>query len=272
MARGFYGSLYLPSGAQLNPVLLVRHIAEESGANLLEHHPVLGIQRLRGQACIETRQRRIRAGQVVLALNAYLPQLYPSLKQYVRPVRAQMLASEPMPPRWLHVPAYTHEGYFYIRQTPDGSLLLGGARHLHRRTEMGYADITTPALQADLEQYMHTHFPQTRHLPVQRRWSGVMGFTPDGLPSFGAVPEQPGSLWAAGFNGHGMGYGFRFGRMLAELTLGYPRPDGADLFDAARFKPPPPAQPNGQHGDGRTAQPKSTRVYQAPTVKDQHGA
>ena len=62
-----------------------------------------------------------------------------------------------------------------------------------------------------------------------------MGFSPDHLPVIGDVPELPGSYWAAGFTGHGMGYGFRFGRLMAEHTLGFDAPGGLDLFSAARF-------------------------------------
>ena len=234
-AQGFYGALYVPSGAMVNPVALVRHIATASEAHLLEHHPVVRLDPSADGVVLTTPRRRIRAERVVLALNAYLPTLVPALRQYVRPVRAQMFATAPMPSRWLHVPAYTHEGYYYLRQHADGTLLLGGARHLHREREVGYADATTEVLQRDLEAYLHDHFPQTRGLAVRQRWSGVMGFSPDGLPTCGEVPGVPGSLWAAGFTGHGMGFGFRFGRMLAESMLGYAQPEGRDLFSAERL-------------------------------------
>lgn len=80
-----------------------------------------------------------------------------------------------------------------------------------------------------------TYFPQTRGLRVLQRWSGVMAFSPDALPFIGKVPELPGCYWTTGFAGHGMAYGFRFGRLLAELTLGDAHPEGFDLFSARRF-------------------------------------
>lgn len=235
VSQGFHGSLYVPSGAMLNPVSLVRHIAERSGARVFEHHAVVGLEAREGGVLVETPVRRFRCQRVVLALNAYLPALYPELGRYVRPVRAQMLATEPMQPRWLQLPAYSHEGFFYVRQLPGGTVLVGGARHLHLKEEVGYVDATTPTLQQDLEHYLHTYFPQTRGLKAVQRWSGVMGFSPDHLPVFGEVPGLDGSYWAAGFTGHGMGYGFRFGRLMAELVCGVDRPDGYDLFSAERF-------------------------------------
>jgi gamma-glutamylputrescine oxidase len=234
-SRGFFGGLYVPSGAMLNPVRFVRHIARASGADLLEGYQVISAELEEFRVRLETPVRCIRSRQTIFALNAYLPRLFPELGKYVRPVRAQMLATEPMLPRWLHIPAYSHEGFYYIRQTKAGVLLLGGARHLHVEEEVGYEDHTTHVLQADLETYLHEYFPQARGLRIQQRWSGVMGFSPDGLPVVGAVPGLPGNFWTAGFTGHGMGYGFRFGRLMAELALGYDWPEGHDLFTAERF-------------------------------------
>lgn len=235
LSQGFRGALYVPSGAMVNPAALVVHITARSGAQVFEHHAAMAVEERRGRILIETPVRQIWADRVVLALNAYLPRLFPALGRFVRPVRAQMLATEPQQPRWLQLPAYSHEGFFYVRQANDGTVLVGGARHLHLKEEQGYADATTDALQKDLELYLHTHFPQTRGLRVTQRWSGTMGFSPDHLPVVGAVPGLSGGVWAAGFTGHGMSYGFRMGRLLAELSLGYRRPEGLDLFTMDRF-------------------------------------
>jgi len=237
--RGFKGGLFIPTGAMLHPARLVRGIASASKATVLEHHRALSLEAAPAGVRVETTQRVVVAGQVVLALNAYLPKLVPALSRYVRPVRAQMFSTEPQATRWLHTPVYTHEGYFYLRQTVAGHLLLGGARHLHEAEEIGYNDTTTRELQADLQAYLDTHFPRSQGASVRHRWSGLMGFSQDSLPALGGVPGVEGSYWAAGFTGHGMGYGFRFGKLLAEVTLGDVRPEGLDLFTAARFEGEP---------------------------------
>lgn len=236
LAQGFGGALYLASAATVDPAALVRHLGEASGARVLEGHPVAALEARDGRIAIETPHRTILAGRVVVALGAYLPRLVPELGRFVRPVRAQMLATAPLEPRWLDVPVYTHQGYYYLRQLADGTLLVGGARHLHIEAEVGYEDATTPALQADLERYLHLHFPQTRGLAVRQRWSGTMGFAPDHLPVVGAVPGLPGAWFATGCTGHGMAYGFRLGRLLAALATGEDRPEGYDLFAAERFE------------------------------------
>jgi glycine/D-amino acid oxidase-like deaminating enzyme len=62
-----------------------------------------------------------------------------------------------------------------------------------------------------------------------------MGFSPDGRPVVGHVPDHPEGLFATGFTGHGMGYGFRMGRLLADAVCDGDSPEALDLFAASRF-------------------------------------
>ena len=238
--RGFFGGLFVSSGAVLDPQALVLHLLRRSGASVRAHHAVENITaQTNGGAVLETPLRLVRADRVVLALNAHLPLLYPSLERFVRPVRAQMLATGPLP-RWLEGPVYSHEGHFYLRQTAGGRVLLGGARHLHEQEEVGYSTAPTPALQADLEAYLAEHFPPAAGASVTQRWAGTMGFSPDGCPSVGTVPGLLGSYWAAGLTGHGMAYGFHLGRLLAELLTGRAAPAARALFAPERLAPEAP--------------------------------
>jgi len=234
--EGFYGGLYVTTGAVVDPLRLVRHLARRSEAALHTHLPVQELHwGERDGVLLDTPDLRLWGRRVVLAVGPSLPTLVPSLSSYVRPVRAQMLATAPAQTTAIEHPVYSHQGGFYIRQLDEGEVLVGGGRHQHRDAEETAVDSTTPAVQATIERYLHTHFPWSRELPVQRRWSGTMGFSPDGRPVIGAVPEHPDSLFATGFTGHGMGYGFRMGRLLAARACGRSRPDGYDLFTASRF-------------------------------------
>lgn len=235
-ATGFQGSLYVTTGAVVNPLRLVHQLLAQSEADVFTYHPVQSLHRAGGGVDLVTPDVHVRADRVALTLNAYLPSLVPSTRRFVRPVRAQMLATEPADTRAVPLPAYSHQGYFYVRQMSDGQMLVGGGRHRHREAEVGYEDATTPAVQADIERYLHTHFPWTTGLGVQHRWSGTMGFSPDGRPVVGSVPDLPEAVFATGFTGHGMGYGVRMGRLLAEKTTGTDHPEGYDLFTAARFE------------------------------------
>lgn len=234
-ADGFSGGLYFTTGAAVNPLQLVLHLAEEGGADLHTRLPVEGIEWRSQGAVLHTSEFHVGARRVVLAMGPSLPEVVPDLSKMVRPVRAQMLATEPADEIHIPVPVYSHDGEFYVRQLDDGRVLAGGGRHRHQEAEETPEDATTPAVQATIERYLHTHFPWTQPLAIQQRWSGTMGFSPDGRPVVGRVPSHPKSVFATGFSGHGMGFGFRMGQLLADLVTGTPRPEGFDLFDASRF-------------------------------------
>ena len=227
---GFEGGLRIASGAGIHSMRLIKEIAGRSGARLLEQHPVFAIEESASGIVLRTPVRNIEARRTILTLNAYLPRLLPEAASIIHPVRAQMLSSRPSTP-WLRYPIYSHEGYYYLRQAQDGSLLLGGARHLFVDEEVGYDDTTTEHLQQSLEGYLTRHFPDATPLEIDRRWSGVMGFTAGGLPVINTKRET--CWWAAGFNGHGMGYGFRFGLLLAQMHLGLETEGFEGLFTSA---------------------------------------
>ena len=230
---GFHGGLFDPTGAEVDPVRLVRYLAASSGAALHTLHDVTAIESGENRHRIETSRGAFSTPILVLATNAFLPQLLPQTASLVRPVRAQMFAATAAGRFTLPFPVYSHYGYYYARTTRDGTLLMGGARHLHVDEEIGYTDATTPGLQADLEAYVRTHFPFASDLNVVHRWSGVMGFSPDGLPLIDRTPE--GVLWAGGHTGHGMAFGFGVGRVLAELALGETTGDARERFSPVRL-------------------------------------
>lgn len=232
--RGFGGTLFVPDGGAVDPVRLVRRLAAASGADVREQTGVERLEASGGSVRLPVEGGGVvEASRVLVATNARVEALVPSLAGVVRPVRAQMLATAPVEAS-LPAPVYSHDGYFYVRQTPDGRVLVGGARHLHEAEEVGHEDATTPTLQADLEAYLAAHIPAASGAPVERRWAGTMGFSPDGLPLLGDVPGVPGAVFAAGFTGHGMGYGLRFGRLAARRLLGL-ADDAESLFSASRL-------------------------------------
>src|SRR2546430_9897147 len=85
------------------------------------------------------------AGIVILATNAYTPELVPTVK--IQPTRAQMLATVPQSTRITDLPVYSNFGYRYWRQLPTGELLIGGWRDTSLETEKTYGEEPTTAIQ-----------------------------------------------------------------------------------------------------------------------------
>jgi glycine/D-amino acid oxidase-like deaminating enzyme len=216
------GALFQPRDGGLDPARLCRGIARvvgELGGEVRAGVRVRSLEPEGDRVRIVTDTGHLLAERVVLALNAYAPVLLPHLAGEVRPVRGQMLATAPGP-RDLRGVWYVNDGYEYLRQTSDGTLVLGGCRWAARETEVGYEEKPTAAVQGALDRFLRESFPRFADRPIRNRWAGTMAFTSDGLPRLGDVPGVPGALFAAGFNGHGMSLGFATGKHLAARAYG----------------------------------------------------
>lgn len=76
---------------------------------------------------------------------------------------------------------------------------------------------------------MQDGFRNSKGSKILTKWTGIMGYTVDGLPIVGKVPSRisgrklesgSGAEWVgAGFCGHGMAYGWLTGKALAEMVL-----------------------------------------------------
>ncbi len=216
------GALFLPRDGGLDPARLCRGIARLVAGAGGEVRTGVRVRRLEpegGRVRIVTDGGHLLAGRVVLALNAYAPALLPHLCGEIRPVRGQIFATAPGA-RDLTGVWYVNDGYEYLRQLPDGTLILGGCRRVARETEVGYEETPTAQVQGALEGFLRDAFPRFADRPIRHRWAGIMAFTPDGLPRTGEVPGIPEAIYAAGFNGHGMSLGFATGKWLAERVTG----------------------------------------------------
>jgi gamma-glutamylputrescine oxidase len=208
----FFGGLAQSRDGALHPLRLVAAIARESGQRRM-HARVTAFDSTGDDVVVTTDRGEVRTGRLFLATNAYLAQLL-GQKARVQPVRAQVLVTEPLDRIVWPRPVYSHYGFFYFRQLPDLRLLLGGARHLHEAEEVGFADITTETLQSSLVDYLESL--GMSGLKVDYRWSGVMGFTEDGLPRMHALGGDERIQLLAGFNGHGVGMAFESARRVIE--------------------------------------------------------
>ena len=231
--RGFIAAIVQPDDAGIHPVRFTRALAASSGAQIYEQSEVFAIEPLPGGG-LEVRSRRVavRCGKVALCTNAYAPLLHPYFEGKVLPTRGQILCTGPLGVTVLTQLCYADYGYEYFRQLPDGRLLLGGWRHHFRETEVGYEDRVTSGVQAGLEGFMARYFPEAKGARITHRWSGTMGFSVDGIPLVGSLPDMPEVYFAVGFTGHGLGYGLATAEWLAAHMLAG---EGLRWLDARRL-------------------------------------
>ena len=159
----------------------------------------------------------VEAGQVLLATNAFAPELLPELA--IVPGRGQVLVTEPLPDVQLPGTFHYDHGYAYFRQLPDHRMLLGGGRNLDFTAEATTAPGLTPTVQQYLENLLREVIVPGRQPRIDYRWSGVMGFGPALAPIIDWV--RPGVLAAVRCNGMGVALGAGTGwQAAAKLAAG----------------------------------------------------
>jgi glycine/D-amino acid oxidase-like deaminating enzyme len=221
--RLYAGAVLNPGDGAIHPTRWVRRIAGRAavaGVEIREEHT---FERGSDDAGVRT---------VVIAVDGRSGTAEPRLAGLVRPVRGQVLVTEPIPQRLYERPHYARSGFDYWQQLPDGRLIAGGRRDTSRASEYTDVEETTKVVQGELDGLVADLLGRVPR--ITHRWAGIWGETPDRLPVAGRVPGADGVWVAGGYSGHGNVLGFVCGDLVAQAILGG-RPPELELFDPARL-------------------------------------
>lgn len=121
-----------------------------------------------------------------------------------------------------------------FKQTPDGTLLIGGGHRGRADRDAETAEPDPISLGASARTVRRV-FPELRDVPIVRSWCGLEGMMPDDIPVIGPSPNAPGVFHAFGFCGHGFQLGPIVGRLIAEAIVDERPSLPIDAFSIARF-------------------------------------
>lgn len=232
-ATGFVGGIKYLGDSSTNPVKLIEAMRAKIKAPIFEGVEADRIETLAdGVKVLKTDRGDFETSMVVLALNGYSANLHPYFKDKIYPTRGQCLMMEPIP-RFMEGPCYANFYLDYFRQIPSGELLIGGFRQIEKATEVGYSDHVTETIQNSLHNFVTTYLPKLADAKVTHRWGGVMGFSKDGEPMVGSIPDDPSIFFAGGYTGHGIGLAFNTAKTLVDLVFGREIPS---WISARRFQ------------------------------------
>jgi glycine/D-amino acid oxidase-like deaminating enzyme/nitrite reductase/ring-hydroxylating ferredoxin subunit len=119
----------------------------------------------------------------------------------------------------------THDPYRYVRLLPRSGhdvVVFGGADHKTGQRPSPHQTFER------LERLLTGRYPMAT---VEKRWSGQVIATPDGLPYIGATAEH--QHVATGFNGNGLTFGTLAAMIISDAIDGRTNP-WADLFEPGR--------------------------------------
>ena len=256
------GAVHFPLRGQADPQKATRAFASaaaDRGAQVLTGREVTGITLLGdGTYRVACAEEAHTASMLVLAAGAWCGPLGKmlGLQIPVIPVRGQMWATEPLPPRVFHSisaaesplhwsvspgndasapPELTHTGgrrvtrHLYGRQTRDGEIIFGGDR------EMEGNDTTVDPVGIEVN-FGHTMeiLPLLSGLSISRTWAGLMPFSLDGRPIIGKIPERENLYIVSGLASSGFGRGPMAGKLIADYVHTGHRPPALAESDPAR--------------------------------------
>jgi sarcosine oxidase len=212
----YHGGWLDPRAGSVNPVAYARGLgraAIAAGARIFENSAALSLEpRGRGWD-IRTADGLLHAARVLIATNAHSQGLVDGLDRSILPVQSMLVATDPLPQALRDrlmpggvVLSETRKLAFYMRQSPDGRMVLGG------RGAVGAVE--DPRLMAALEAGLKRTFPELADQPITRRWSGQLALTMDGLPHLHS--PAPGLIAMLGYNGRGIALATAFGRMISD--------------------------------------------------------
>ena len=166
---------------------------------------------------IETSFGSFSCEKLAICTNGY-SYLLPELELNIIPQRAQMLAMKLEKPVFGNGLFYDPEERVYFKFDRPGHLLIGGKRLVDEKNE-NTADLNVSAkIQDALYQYVQNELQFSGEKMAS--WAGTMGFTSTEIPYVGELSHLKSCFVAAGFSGHGMGWGFKTAQELSLCLIG----------------------------------------------------
>ncbi|WKT50679.1 FAD dependent oxidoreductase [Fusarium oxysporum f. sp. vasinfectum] len=173
-----------------------------------------GTQEPDGSWSVTTSRGVIKAGKIIMATNAYTAALLPEYHEKIIPYRAICsLIIAPNPPLLADSYAirFSPTDFDYLIPRPDGNIIYGSvddSKVIERAKDY-------------FKGYMQRHFCgwENSGARTDQVWTGIMGYSADGLPRIGRVPGHQNMFIMGGFTGHGMPQVFLAAKGISRMVL-----------------------------------------------------
>jgi glycine/D-amino acid oxidase-like deaminating enzyme len=244
---------------------LLKSLVGSGDLNLQTHTPVTEVtSHPDGGFIVVTPRETVRAGQVVHANNAYVGRLLPEYSSSIVPCKG--ICCHITVPEGKTAPLLSNsyierdadKTLSYLIPRLDGSIVVGGAQSLFKpHLDQWYNNVDDSILIQSAKNFYDGYMQRTfrgwedSEAKVSQIWTGVMGYSFDTTCHIGQVPDRPGQLIIAGFNGHGMPVIFLGAKGLAKM-----------INEGVPFE---------ETGLPRLFETSKERIALAQTSKEEHG-
>lgn len=207
--------IFNPYEAQIDTGKMMHALLKKAIANdilILNQIEVTAFQEKSDRVMVTANDFSFSTHKLLFATNGFAAEL---TNNQVKPARAQVLITNPIPDLDIKGTFHLEQGYYYFRNI-DNRILLGGGRNLDFKgettTELGQTELIQNRLDNLLKEVI---LPQTE-FTVAHRWSGVMGMGSSKRP----IVEQLSTHVYCGvrLGGMGVAIGSLIGQELADLV------------------------------------------------------
>jgi glycine/D-amino acid oxidase-like deaminating enzyme len=145
--------------------------AQTNGILILNNQNVSNFNDIGNHVEIQVNNFSFTTQKLLFATNGFAGQL---TKNAVKPARAQVLITEPIPILDIKGTFHLDKGYYYFRNI-NNRILFGGGRNLDFETENTTQFGQTEIIQNKLEELLKSVILPNTDFKIAHRWSGIMG-------------------------------------------------------------------------------------------------
>lgn len=166
--------IFNPFEAQIDTGNMMQALLKEAAVNdilILNSKTVTGFHENAGGVSVSLDNFSFNTGKLLFATNGFSSSL---TNGAVKPARAQVLITEPIPGLDIKGTFHIDRGYYYFRNIND-RILFGGGRNLDFEGETTTQFGQTEIIQNKLEQILREVILPGTDFKIDHRWSGIMG-------------------------------------------------------------------------------------------------
>ncbi|MEH6443944.1 MAG: FAD-binding oxidoreductase [Oceanospirillaceae bacterium] len=222
--RNGLGAIYKPHCATVNPVSMVRGLAEvveKMGVEIYEKTRAISIQSRK----VITEQGTVQASTIIPALEGYSSTIK-GFGDYIIPVQSLMIATEPLcESLWDEIGLSNREAFSdgsrmvsYGQRSVDGRMIFGArGGYNYGGKPSGKFTLSDPEFRIR-EALLFDLFPMLKNVKITHGWGGELGMARNFAPHV-IYDAESGIATAGGYGGQGVAAAHLFGRTLADLIL-----------------------------------------------------
>ena len=207
-------TIFNPFEAQIDTGNMMQALlkkAQSNGILILNNQTVSNFHDNANGVEIQANDFTFNTKKLLFATNGFAGEL---TNNAVKPARAQVLITEPIPNLDIKGTFHLDKGYYYFRNIND-RILFGGGRNLDFERENTSQFGQTEIIQNKLEEILKTVILPNTDFKIAQRWSGIMGLGNSKRPIVEPLSENV--YCGVRLGGMGIAIGSLVGQELADL-------------------------------------------------------